>query len=840
MTGLMHEPAILCLLASLVWAPVVYFAAARLDRGRALSASELVWLAALLIAALPTLVAPALSAAGISLRPAAIEAPDLAFDAAIDGDAGWAAPALIDLPASPYADVLAEGEAGSPLAAMPPLTSETLINAAALLYFYGVLLFFGQWMFRALVFANRVGAAPPLDYPGLLPALESWRRALGVDAPVRVKKTSAVASVCVYGLARPVILIPAELDARISTEDLIMMCAHELAHVKREDGRLFAMLQAARILFWFNPFVKRIAARAELAAEQSADALVLARGADRRAYAACFVEGLRFAAERGQRAVVAVPSFTPFDRRSRRMRLDAILSGAPRAPASRLAGFGAILAASLLAVAQAALAVQPAPHAAIDRLPADGAIDRLPVDGAISLDFGKSFADKSGKRRAHEGVDIRAGEGEPVYAAGDGRVVAATDLFEETPAWGKVVVIDHGDGLETRYAHLAGYDVKPGDRVTAGEKIAAVGTTGDVTGAHLHFETLLDGVRVDPLAMLDVRRAPEAPEAPQAFAWESPPEPQPAPAPTPAPAPSPTPAAAPAPAPFIVVRTNGVNVAAPVAPKAKDKAKNPHAAPLFVMLDELQELDRLTGDLPGAVDFGDFNSFAFATGDGEDDGPGFGQNRVTFQIGDGETFVLENGKEMTPEQRARFEKSLERMRAEMRDAQAKHKEAMAEWKKSLKARDEQHRKRVYSYVYDAEQQVELDERFIERESARAEAEQERAEQQREGAEQRAEEIAERERERAEARAERDRDRAEEIAERQREIVVIHRDMAREFARAQEDADRVFPGDAKARLEMLNSQVKALEEAERNIREERARIEKLRRELEKETAGEPRR
>ncbi len=78
--------------------------------------------------------------------------------------------------------------------------------------------------------------------------------------------------------------------------DAILMGAHEMAHIKRGDTRLFALCTAARAVFWFNPFMQRIAACANLAAEQAADALVIASGAERRQYAQCFVQGLRFAA----------------------------------------------------------------------------------------------------------------------------------------------------------------------------------------------------------------------------------------------------------------------------------------------------------------------------------------------------------------------------------------------------------------------------------------------------------------------------------------------------------------------------------------------------------------
>ncbi|MEE2691359.1 MAG: peptidoglycan DD-metalloendopeptidase family protein [Pseudomonadota bacterium] len=827
MIAIEFEPAILCLLASLAWAPLVYVAATRLDTGRALSASEMLWLAALAVAALPTLVAPALAAAGVSLRPAPVEMPPMALDAPV-----------MMVPVDYAPEEL-------PTVVAAPLTLETLVNAAGLLYFYGVLLFFAQWLVRSLTFAARVRAARPANYPELLAAIETWRRRLGVSERIGVKKTPAVSSVCVYGVFRPTILIPSELDARLSFDDLVMMCAHELAHVKRRDPRLFAVLSAARILFWFNPFVKRIAARAELAAEQSADALVLERGADRRAYAACFVEGLRFAAERAQRSAVAIPAFTPFDRKSRRMRLDAILSGSletARRP-SRLAAVATVFAAGLLAFAQAALAVQPAPRADAS------ALVMMPVDGEITLDFGKSFIDKSGQnRKAHEGVDIRAAEGTAVVAPGDGVVLEATDDYQGQPAWGKVVVVDHGGGLVTRYAHLSAYDVKKGERVRAGEKIAEVGQTGVVTGPHLHFETILDGVRVDPLALVEGsgRRAaaPLAPAAPRLAASAAPdPHPVPAvrPVPTVSPVPSVSPAAKVSPVPAVpptrgVTPTTPPNAATPVSPASPPAlddvlvgappdqhffAFSGDAPPPFaVMLDKLDALEFGDGDhMLRLGDQGEFRGFAFS-GDGEG-AFALGDGRYEFNFGDGETFVFDGDHQMTPEEKKRFDKAFAKMRAEIVRAQKEHGKAMERMKLALKEQEKQ-RKRVYSIRVDAD--VDVDEEEIQRQveeaqRAREEA-MEAAEQAREEAMQRAAEA----RERALELAEQERERALERAEREREMAMERAERIRERKMNREE-----------QLRMLEEQAAALAEAEQDIKEERARIEKLRKELETERA-----
>lgn len=512
MFGLNLEPIVYCLFASLAWAPLVYVVATRLDAGRKPSTSELIWLAALGAAVLPTLLAPALAAAGVSLRPSPAET------------------ALVISPRDLM--IAAAAIAADPNAAPAPIVPlEVIIKVIGLLYIYGVVLAFLVWAARAAGFALHVRRARPANYPELRSALDNWRERLGVAAPARLRVSDAVSSVCVYGLRRPVILIPAELDARISLEDLVLMGAHELAHVKRSDCLLFAVCSVSRILFWFNPFVKRLASRAELAAERSADRLVLEAGADRRAYAACFVEGLRFAAERARETQVAVPSFTPFDRRSRRERLDAILSGraSEKDRPSKLFLAAAVTSAAVLAFAQAAFAVDPE-----GRSTGDANFDAAPLDGEVTLAFGEKLpGEADSSRPVHEGVDIKAEKGAPVKAPADGVVVEATDVYQGKPSWGKVVVIRHRNGVIARYAHLDSYSVKRGDRVKAGEIIAAVGASGAVTGPHLHFETIIDGESVDPQkklaeAVIGTPAKPSAAPAPAAPVVASPADVRPA------------------------------------------------------------------------------------------------------------------------------------------------------------------------------------------------------------------------------------------------------------------------------------------------------------------------
>jgi len=117
-----------------------------------------------------------------------------------------------------------------------------------------------------------------------------------------------------------------------------------------------------------------------------------------------------------------------------------------------------------------------------------------PVSGRDSGRFGLRRILNNQKRNPHSGMDIAAPEGRKIKATESGRVIFVGDLFFT----GKVVYIDHGNGLISLYAHLSKIHVKKGQQVKRGELIARVGKTGRVTGAHLHWTVYLNGNAVDP------------------------------------------------------------------------------------------------------------------------------------------------------------------------------------------------------------------------------------------------------------------------------------------------------------------------------------------------------
>ncbi len=99
----------------------------------------------------------------------------------------------------------------------------------------------------------------------------------------------------------------------------------------------------------------------------------------------------------------------------------------------------------------------------------------------------------------HQGIDVRAAEGTPVFASADGIVTkAAPDSKGVTKGGGHMIFIDYGQGVEARYMHLSAYGVKAGDHVKAGDIIGFTGNTGDSSTPHLHFEYYIGGQAIDP------------------------------------------------------------------------------------------------------------------------------------------------------------------------------------------------------------------------------------------------------------------------------------------------------------------------------------------------------
>ncbi len=132
----------------------------------------------------------------------------------------------------------------------------------------------------------------------------------------------------------------------------------------------------------------------------------------------------------------------------------------------------------------------------------------LPVPGAATSGFGRRTVLNGTPRGRHQGTDLRAAEGTPVGAPNAGEVVLADALYLA----GNTVVIDHGSGLYSLLAHLSRMDVDVGDAVARDQIVGAAGSTGRVSGPHLHWAVRLRGTTVNPLSLVSALTSAREPE----------------------------------------------------------------------------------------------------------------------------------------------------------------------------------------------------------------------------------------------------------------------------------------------------------------------------------------
>jgi murein DD-endopeptidase MepM/ murein hydrolase activator NlpD len=121
-----------------------------------------------------------------------------------------------------------------------------------------------------------------------------------------------------------------------------------------------------------------------------------------------------------------------------------------------------------------------------------------PIPGVAGTNFGERRIFNGAPRAPHSGADLHAAAGTPVHATNRGRVVLAKNLFFT----GNTVILDHGLGIYSLYAHLSRIDVKSGETVKNGQLLGLVGATGRVTAPHLHWGMRVQGARVDPFTLV--------------------------------------------------------------------------------------------------------------------------------------------------------------------------------------------------------------------------------------------------------------------------------------------------------------------------------------------------
>ncbi|WP_236250655.1 M23/M56 family metallopeptidase [Microbulbifer sp. ALW1] len=334
-----------------------------------------------------------------------------------------------------------------------------------------------------------------------LPANGELAQHLGVrNPPEGLKLVLVDARVSPFACTFPtptLVLSQWALD-ELSLAQIRLVVGHELTHLARRDPMAVLALQWMTVLLWFNWPLKKLAKRTLDALEQGCDEEVLRKENQngRRAYADAMLKTLRHTATAHGNDPVA--AFSTQNQRSFTLRIRNILNGKPGAGKRSNGTLWSLTLASGLLV----LGLQPQLAQAGKAL--EAFINPLP-EAKVTSGFGmRPWPIKDAKykeKRLHKGIDLAAPRGTQIQVPGSGVVT-----FSGTKgARGEVVIIDHGDGLETLYAHLDKRLVNKGDVVEQGQILGLVGSTGKATGPHLHWELRRDGQVIDPASQVPMQ-----------------------------------------------------------------------------------------------------------------------------------------------------------------------------------------------------------------------------------------------------------------------------------------------------------------------------------------------
>lgn len=328
------------------------------------------------------------------------------------------------------------------------------------------------------------------------------------------------------GFLRPVICLPRQPMSAAQTDAVLR---HELTHYTRRDLWRKLLLLLAAALHWFNPLVHRMHRQADMDIELACDAAVLQNsGTDyRRQYGQAILAVLE--RESGAPMPLTTGFFGQKDQMLRRFSeiMDSTKRRSGRWALALVCGIslccGIFVGCDSAATAEAVPSVAPdVVEVTVRDTDSSQAEPQRTGDMLWPLTsfatVSSNYGARADNRDFHTGVDLEHDriDGQPVLASEKGTVVLANTAYTPGTGYGIYVILDHGDGLTTLYAHLRAVDVQAGDTVQPGQKIGQVGDTGYADHPHLHFEVRINGEHTDPLPYITIGESP-ATEPPTSF-----------------------------------------------------------------------------------------------------------------------------------------------------------------------------------------------------------------------------------------------------------------------------------------------------------------------------------
>jgi len=354
------------------------------------------------------------------------------------------------------------------------------------------------------------------DFDNSLPIsnefITNWLASHKLKRRISIRVSDKIAAPLTYGIFRPVILLPTDTDWGNENE-LNYVLAHELIHIKRFDALTKLVMMAVLCIHWFNPLVWGMYFLFNRDLEISCDEAVINMLGEKskQGYALTLIGMI-------ERKNHFPALYNNFGKYAIEERITAIMKMKKRTIFGTLA---ALLVVGVTATVFATSRANESPHvtntpqytlqpaAPPEDLQAETPLMGTPTyptsqhiiwplesNTRLSSPFGFRINPVSEREEFHTGIDIPAPEGTPIFAVKDGYVISAAS----TDGWlGYAIVLDHGGAYSTVYAHVSAIHVEEGQFVRQGEFIANVGSTGEASGPHLHFEIRVDGRSVDPL-----------------------------------------------------------------------------------------------------------------------------------------------------------------------------------------------------------------------------------------------------------------------------------------------------------------------------------------------------
>jgi len=391
------------------------------------------------------------------------------------------------------------------------LQNKMMLILISFVWIAGVFLITILFFRKHLQYRTAIKHSVTLQLPKVDTLVLTLRKQLAINRKVTVVSGDHILSPFTTGLVRPVVYIPKDL-LKENMETIEAIIAHEMVHIKLFDNIWLRIQNLIQIIYFFHPLVWFAGSRLNDARERICDRYVLNYFSfSSREYAEALLKILMLNTS-GLSPLTVKSQFLNHKNRFH-FRFKEILEAKPMSKKSIV-----LISLSLVTLAIIILPMSPGkamPNSGLivqpyimgpNEWPTADSTEKKEISfvkpirkGNITSGFGTRIHPLLKVKRHHEGIDISASKGTELYATSGGKVV----FVGEKGGWGKLIIIDHENNYQSRYAHLYKILVNSGEEVKQGQLIGKVGNTGLTTVPHVHFEIRKDQTPVNPAELID-------------------------------------------------------------------------------------------------------------------------------------------------------------------------------------------------------------------------------------------------------------------------------------------------------------------------------------------------